>query len=320
MTQQKKKNINKLLKILICCILSLNLVGYTNSLVKPKLKFKESGTFKIVQFTDIHEKVPLNVKTLELMNKVLDEEKPDFVILTGDNIDGRYCSFKDTKKVIREIVRPMEDRKIYWAAVLGNHDNESNNFSREAMMKLYKKYKYNIDCSYNYNILVNNSNNTDPIFNMYMLDSGTYALGGYGFISSDQINWYTKTSMSLKGNIPAIMFFHIPIQEYKNSSSKTVLSGERNEEECTQILNTGLFNKILEMGDVKAIFVGHDHTNDYITIKNKIALGYGRCTGYDAPSNIDFERGARVFLIRERNPSAIKTWIRKLNDKTNELE
>ena len=51
-----------------------------------KLKFKANGKFKIVQFTDVHWKPgnPASEAAAERMNEVLEAEKPDFVVYTGD--------------------------------------------------------------------------------------------------------------------------------------------------------------------------------------------------------------------------------------------
>lgn len=54
---------------------------------KETLKFNQNRTFKIVQFTDVHYKYDDQVNSqvaLDRMNEVLDIEKPEFVIFTGD--------------------------------------------------------------------------------------------------------------------------------------------------------------------------------------------------------------------------------------------
>ena len=43
-----------------------------------KLKFKSDGKFKIVQFNDTQDDERIDRRTIELMEKVLDAEKPDF--------------------------------------------------------------------------------------------------------------------------------------------------------------------------------------------------------------------------------------------------
>src|SRR6478609_7796952 len=51
-----------------------------------KLNFNPDGKFKIVQFNDTQDDERIDRRTIELMEKVLDTEKPDFVVLNGDNI------------------------------------------------------------------------------------------------------------------------------------------------------------------------------------------------------------------------------------------
>ena len=70
-------------------VLLLSLFGiYTTQAGSPVLKFNQDGKFKIVQFTDVHFKYgnPASDIALERINEVLDAEKPDFVIFTGDVI------------------------------------------------------------------------------------------------------------------------------------------------------------------------------------------------------------------------------------------
>lgn len=295
--------------------------GYKVTNQKLNLKFNQNGEFKIVQFTDLHEYCLKNEKTIELMENILDTEHPDLVVLTGDNIDGRYCKLKkDVKRTIANIAKPMEDRKIPWAVVLGNHDNELCMVDRKNQMRMYMSYKYNLSQNFSsvigragdYDLIIKNSKNDKPIFNIYMIDSGSYDTKGYGYIKKQQIDWYKRLSTSLNKRfgkiIPALMFFHIPLkQQYQVwKSGKAV--GERNEKESPQAIDSGLFYALTEMRDVKGVFVGHDHINDYIGDLNGITLGYGRKTGYNSYGKKGFVQGARVIILNENNLEKFKTY------------
>ena len=76
-------------------------------------------------------------------------------------------------------------------------------------------------------------------------------------------------------------FFHIPLPEFNlaSRSEDSCLIGIRKEEACAPKVNSGLFTTMLELGDIMAVFVGHDHVNDYVTSWKGILLGYGRYTG-----------------------------------------
>ena len=70
--------------IVICIVfLCMALAGRAQ---EPALHFSSNGEFKIVQFTDLHYKwgKKASNKAIECMEEVLDAEKPDFVMVTGD--------------------------------------------------------------------------------------------------------------------------------------------------------------------------------------------------------------------------------------------
>lgn len=323
----KYRDLSNILKktiLLVLVLIIINIVfqgNYEGIQQKRELKFNSKGEFKLVQFTDLHEHSSRNERSIKFMEDTLNSEKPDLVILTGDNIDARYCWFKkDVEKAISDIAKPMEDRKIPWVVVLGNHDSQFCKIDRKSQMKIYMSYQYNLSEDFSsvigrsgdYNILIKDSKDTKPVFNIYLLDSGDYCVGGYGYIKKYQIDWYRRVSTNLKKDygktIPSLMFFHIPLQQqYKVWESEKAV-GNRNEKECPQKVDTGLFSALIEMGDVRGVFVGHDHTNDYMGNINNITLGYGRCTGYGDYGNNGFARGARIFLINQNSPEEFKTY------------
>ena len=323
--------------IILCTLIFLSLSSTLTAFVnsnpqKPELKFNTDGSFKLLQFTDIHGGPKLDKRTIGLIEQVLDSEKPDFVVITGDIIDGKCKTKKDVKRTIKCIASLIEKRGYPWCITFGNHDDEHEQMTKEEMMKLYMSYPKNIselghkDISGvgNYNILVKDSRNSSPILNFYFLDSGTYApynIGGYSWIKFDQINWYRDTALQLSSTykkvIPSLLFTHIPLPEFKLlwDTGKTV--GIRNEDESSPKINSGLFCSLLEMKDVKGVFVGHDHINDYYGNYYGITLGYCRSTGHSTYGLEGFAKGARVFQFREEDPSRFDTWIRTEDDFNN---
>lgn len=79
--------------------------------------------------------------------------------------------------------------------------------------------------------------------------------------------------------------------------------GERNEDECPGPFNSGMFNAILDRGDVRGVFVGHDHVNSYVGNYYGVQLGYAPGTGFGAYGLDGAERnrlrGCRVFELTE---------------------
>ena len=127
---------------------STNVFAETNDDDNVKLKFNSNGKFKIVQFNDTQDDERIDRRTIELMEKVLDAEKPDFVIHNGDNITGGLDSPLEVRQAINNVVQPMEQRNIKWAMTYGNHDEDStpkSGLNEDDMLKIYMSYKHNMN-------------------------------------------------------------------------------------------------------------------------------------------------------------------------------
>jgi hypothetical protein len=104
------------------------------------LRVREDGKFKIVQISDTHMVTGVGVckhaidehgrklaeseadpHTVEFIGKILDIEKPDLVVLTGDQL---HHDIPDSQSALFKVVAPMIKRSIPFAAVFGNHDSE----------------------------------------------------------------------------------------------------------------------------------------------------------------------------------------------------
>lgn len=59
--------------------------------------------------------------TVNFVVSILDAEKPDLVVLTGDKI---HHDVSDTQSALFKVVAPIIERSIPFAAVFGNHDSE----------------------------------------------------------------------------------------------------------------------------------------------------------------------------------------------------
>ena len=323
--------------------------------VRSRLKFGADGTFTIVQFNDTQDDEKTDRRTIELMEKVLDQEQPDFVVMNGDNITGGCDSELEMKQAMNNVVQPMERREIPWAITYGNHDEDStpnSGMDEEDMLAFYRGYAHNLNDrsargitgTGNMNLTIAGTDSAQPAFNLYLLDSGRYApesIAGQDFegyptwdwIRMDQVGWYTRTSEQVSraagGRIvPALMFIHIPLWEYRfmwfasvdsrtaadheRAVAKHGIVGERNEAECPGPINSGMFSAILDRGDVKGVFCGHDHINTYVGNYHGVMLGYAGNTGFGTYGLSGAERnrlrGARVFnLTQEGDEVDIET-------------
>ena len=107
---------------------------------RAALRVREDGKFKIVQISDTHMVTGVGVckdaidahgkhlpeceadpLTVNFIGKILDVEKPDLVILTGDQL---HHDISDSQSALFKVVAPIIERSIPFAAVFGNHDSE----------------------------------------------------------------------------------------------------------------------------------------------------------------------------------------------------
>ena len=290
---------------------------------KPNLKFNADKKFKIVQFTDLHvvwQDARSNV-AFERMNQVLDAEKPDFVIFTGDIIYS-----KPALDNLRNVLKTVSDKKIPFSIVFGNHDEEQGT-SKEELLKLAESMPYclaadevpEISGVGNYALPVRSADGKSDAMVLYCIDSNAYSsiegVKGYDYIKRDQIDWYCKRSegFTQKNNgkpLPSLAFFHIALPEFHQAATdeSAQLYGIRREVACSPALNSGLFSAFKEHGDVMGVFVGHDHDDVYAVCWYDVLLAYGRFTGGPTEYN-HLSNGARVIELKEGS-RVFKTWIR----------
>ena len=287
--------------------------------VAMPLRFK-GGKLKIAQLTDVHwepnsEKSEKNPETIL---KVLEMEKPDVVIFTGDVVTD-----KPAVKGWQKVVDMMEKAEIPFAVTMGNHDAE--NLSEDSIYHILcqsrlfigEKGPEALSGTGNYILPVYVSDGTDKVNALlYCMDSNDYTpdsekFGSYAWIERNQIKWYQEQSRAYAEKnqgkpLPALAFFHIALPEYKHLQVPERMYGHLGEDGGFPKINSGMFHAMIESGDVMGVFVGHDHDNDYIGQEYGIALAYGRVSGNDAYG--DLERGARIIELYE-DKRQFDTWI-----------
>lgn len=294
------------------------------SAIAQTLKFNADGKFKIVQFTDIHWQYgnPKSDIAGERMAEVLDAEKPDLVVVTGDIVFS-----KPATEGMKAALKPIIDRGIPFAVTFGNHDDEQD-LTRTQLLDLVKSFPGNLSTStegitgvtnYALQIKANSSDSCAAV--LYIFDSNSYSpnkrVKGYGWIAHDQIGWYMRQSAAFtQANdgkpLPALAFFHIPLPEFHDAvrSEGSFMIGTRKEQACSPQVNSGLGTAMVQAGDVMGVFVGHDHINDYAVDWRGILLAYGRYSGGDTVyNNMPNGNGARIIELTEGSRE-FKTWIR----------
>ncbi len=271
-------------------------------------------------------------KALNAVAAMVTAENPDLVIITGDmsfaipntgTINNRYAHGM--------FIRLMENLGVYWTVTFGNHDDESFNYHRrQAVADMYADE--NLErCLFMQspqgvsgmgNHIINVKNGAGEITqSLIMIDTHAYVhtglIGGtidsifwkYDCVKQDQVGWYEKM-INLYQPKSSLLFFHIPLIETKNAYDEYVANGRANTENVkwlfgvdgedqldevvfsSRLENQQLFNKILELGNTKAMFFGHDHLNNFVLDYKGVLMSYGYSIDYSAYKNID-EKGAQ---------------------------
>ncbi|XP_074286605.1 putative inactive purple acid phosphatase 29 isoform X2 [Silene latifolia] len=338
-------------KVLYLVAIIYTSIGGLNCQISTALRFNKHGEFKILQVADMHyangQKTPCenvlptqikgcsDLNTTVFIKRMIKAENPDFIVFTGDNIFGSDAT--DAGKSMDAAFAPAVESHIPWAAVLGNHDQEST-LSREGVMKYIVRMNNTLSKLNpagvlkiagfgNYNLEVAGVHGSpfqnNSILNLYFLDSGDYSkvpfISGYDWIKSSQKSWFLRTSTALKSsyNAPGLVYFHIPLPEFARFS-KSKITGVKQEGISSPSINSGFFNSLVKAGDVRAVFVGHDHINDFCGLRKHIHLCYAGGFGYHAYGKAGWSRRARVVSVKLEKVAkgvwgpvkSIQTWKR----------
>lgn len=318
--------------------------------IRPQPRVNDNGKFKIMQLADLHlstgvghcrDAVPdeyeggtcmADLRTLDFVSKLLDEEKPDLVVLSGDQVNGDTAP--DAQSAIFKYADLLIKRKIPYVSIFGNHDDEGA-LPRPGQMALIEQLPYSlsvagpddIDGVGNYYIeVLAQGTSKHSALTVYLLDSHSYSpderqFSGYDWIKKNQIDWFRQTSESLKKKHKEythihmdVAFIHIPLPEYRDSASPYI--GEWREGVTAPKYNSGFRDALVEQG-VVMVSCGHDHANEYCMLssdkeskKPELWMCYGGGAGFGGYGGYGgFVRRVRFFDI-DMNEARIMTYKR----------
>ena len=270
--------------------------------VAPRVR--KDGRFKILQVSDLHlstgtgvcrdaigaDNAPIasceaDPRTLEFLDAVLDDELPDLVVLSGDQIEGP--SAPDTQSALFKFAAPLIERNIPYTAIFGNHDDEGSvSLSRAEQMGLLQTLPLslsqpgpqNVDGVGNYYIeVLAPSPSQHSALTLYMLDTHSLTpdekqYKGYDWLKPSQVSWFRSTFQSLKkehakySHIHLDMaFIHIPLPEFAEQGVR-VAGGKWREGVTAPKFNSHFYDELAEAG-VVSVGCGHDHVNDYCALR-----------------------------------------------------
>ena len=317
------------------------------------IRFNSDGKLKILHIADTHLNYDKHFDaSVWVIAEACDVEKPDLVVLTGDNTHPDDDPEK-TKNLINALMNIFESRNIPVAVTFGNHDAEKGPMTRADIMEYYKTFSCVItaedadafhNCAtFNIPVLASDSDNVN--FNIWVFDSGDYDEDEprhYDRVRTEQIEWYKETSAKLREEnggqaVNSVVFQHIIVPEIydvlKKLDSKQPYSVKRiyneeeiyafdenqtnygtlNEKPCPGYYNDGQFDALVENGDVLAMFTGHDHTNAFGVRNQNIDIYTSPMTRYKGLAYTT-QYGYRVVEIDENDTSTYKTRVERLYD------
>lgn len=200
--------------------------------------FTTDREMKILQFTDVHIgggwlSAKNDVKALNAVAKMITEEKPDLVVVTGDIA---YPVPYDSASINNEppatiFMTLMESLGVYWVPTFGNHDSEFySTYDRAGVSEIYSNpnYKYCLyeagpEDIYGYGNSVINVKNSQGIItqSLFAMDSNAYTgetlietiAWEYDNIHDDQIAWY-------KSNVEAFTKYNTELINNGNFENK----------------------------------------------------------------------------------------------------
>lgn len=338
-----KRNLKRIISLVLTVIMITGISSFSfaaeNEAATGMIKFGTDGKLRIMHVTDTHLEDSNLDASVWAIGEACDREKPDIVMVTGDNV--KNCDNPaDTKKLIDGLMNVFESRNIPVAVTFGNHDSESGAMSREELMAYYNTFSCSVSvddgfllsgCG-TYNIPVFSSDGTRIKFNLWVFDSGDYdGEGHYGCVLADQVEWYKATSDMLTaangGNkVNSLVFQHIIVSDVYDALKKTeskqlfafehmynegeyymfdpdgVNYGTLNETPCSGYYNYGQFDAMVEKGDVLAMFTGHDHTNAFGVKHKGIDIVNSLSTRYNG-DRFSTQYGYRMIEVDEKDTS-----------------
>lgn len=289
---------------------------------RKTLRFNSDHEFTILQLTDLHygDSTGRNRMNVDITNKLIDMAKPDMVVITGDAISG-YAWDQSTKgfflKNWKLFTQPFLEKKVLYAYIMGNHDNQAD-YNYQQIADLEKSHPYSLfagdssidpDSISNYKLEVlssfENKKHTPSaiLWSFDSKDTGCLDVSkSWGCITTNQLDWYTKAGQDMKNTynqkIDGLAFFHIPTVEFLYLWLFGKTYGFKGESIGCPKRDTGVVRRFIKNDDIKAVFVGHDHDNDFGGNFFGVELVQGHKTGYGSygPKS---SHGGRVIKLKE---------------------
>lgn len=249
--------------------------------------------FRILQITDIHffgkEAETKDPQTQTLIEGLLKHFSPDLIALTGDF----WCDDQGGKGLFfcEECAKRIDAFGTPWLFAWGNHDEAPDRPQAHDILEGMKHIRYSRgDGNGNYRIELQDEKNRQPLWQFFMLNTEKTGL------TPRETSWLQKECSALP-QTPGFIFCHIPILQYDEIWENGAAEGIKHETVCNEEEKGTALPEIAKTGRVQAMFVGHDHVNDYSGIHSGVNLVYGRATGVGGYGADKVEKGGTLIEV-----------------------
>ena len=237
--------------------------------------FTTDRDLRIMMLTDIHlgggfwsrEK---DRKTVYEVITMLQKEKPDLVILDGDNtfaVPGPVYNGGGTLNnymAARDVIQIFNHEGVYFSTVFGNHDTEVFDYTdRQKLGELYMNDKFEY-CIFDQNYtdggdLPTVTNQISQVKNtkgeltkaLLLIDSNAYVDDSiqavldwnYDIIRDSTVDWAAESIKAL-GSPKTVAFFHIPTSEYRIAYEELAANGWKDTKDTKYV--SGVWDELID--------------------------------------------------------------------------
>jgi len=276
----------------------------------PTVIARESGRLRLLLATDLHycaHPGRQDLRTSDHLRRMTDKFQPDAVIVCGDmwyeNPEGKGLSFCEFA------CGEMGKLGVPWAFARGNHDTvspEHDDRAREllasARNSLYARNAWQ-DC---YRVEVKSPGAGRLFWNLYLLNNAYPKLRGF---RREQLEWFGREAARVRelygADLPAFACFHIPLPEWQDAIANRSARGVKLEKVSIEDGSAGAFEALAAPDQVRAMFCGHDHVNNFHGTLKGVYIEYVRGTGQGSYGGMRLRKGATLAEVDTTGPEPV---------------
>jgi len=265
------------------------------------LSVADPSRITLLQFTDLHffckhEDPNADQKTIEFMPRLVDQAKPDLLMVTGDfwhdNPEGRGRA--QAEFAVEQISR----LGVPWIFTWGNHDllddiPKGHDLFHDAKGSLYRGGP----AGGNYTVQLQDKSGA-TLWDLACLNTSSKGMG-------EAPRAWLREQIAARANAPqtpVFGVFHIPLKQldelWGTEQTRGVKLGGTGYGD-----DTGETLGLLAQLGARATCCGHIHTNDYSATQDGVELIYGHATGAAGWGGETVPKGAKIHTLNAQSGS-----------------